>query len=123
MYDSANLNLPLQVPKAGLFLLHRGFIIDIHGGRNIGVPHDFLDDFQVGFVLTEAGAEGVPQIMDGEVREQDRLPPLLFSGSSFLSIAVTDDVLDDLVDRCTRVEITFLRLEDKAKCSRLLHFE
>ena len=60
MYDSANLNLPLQVPKAGLFLLHRGFIIDIHGGRNIGVSHDLLNDLQIGFVLTETSAERVP---------------------------------------------------------------
>ena len=50
----------------GLFLCHMA--VNVHCGLYIVVAHDFLYDLDIALVLTEAGAEGMPEDVWGEVR-------------------------------------------------------
>lgn len=43
-----------------------GFCVNLHGRFDVPVSHDVLNDFQVGFVFAQPGAERVPEIMAGE---------------------------------------------------------
>ena len=86
--NSANLNLALKVSHADLLLLLRDLVVHVHRNTDVGVPHDFLDDLQVRFMLTQPSAERMPEIMDGEVWQQHRLTMLLLSQFSFLLVVV-----------------------------------
>ena len=61
--ESANLDFAIQLGKGCHFLLFCRFGIDIHGRFNISVTHDLLNDFDIGFILTEPCTEGVAEVM------------------------------------------------------------
>lgn len=62
----------LQIFKGFPFLALGRFCIDVHGSANVSMTHDVLNDLDIGFILTETGAERVPQIMNREVRDHHR---------------------------------------------------
>ena len=67
-----------QMFKCFLFFLLCRFCIDIHSGLNILMPHDRLDNLQVGFSFTKPCAKSMSQIVCRKVRSQHRLS-MLFS--------------------------------------------
>lgn len=67
------------------WLEERGAIVVIPSRKIAKHPRDI--DWHI---YKETGAERVPQIMDGEVREQDRFSLLFFSGSCFFGVTVTN---------------------------------
>lgn len=50
------------------------------------MTHDFLNNLNVGFILTIAGTECMPQIMDREVGNLNWLPVLLLGSLCFTLI-------------------------------------
>ena len=52
------------------------------------MTHDFLNDLQVGFVLAEASAECVPEVMAAKVGQKNRVTVLLISLGCFSLIIV-----------------------------------
>ena len=40
-----------------------GFRVNLHRSADVLVSHDVLNDLQVGLILTQPGAERVPEIM------------------------------------------------------------
>ena len=58
----------LKISKACHFLFFGRLIVDIHRSLDVSMSHDFLDDFDVGFVLAESRAKCMPQIVCAEVR-------------------------------------------------------
>ena len=58
-----NFYLALKACKTLLFPIHRSFIVDVHCRGNIGMTHDFLNDLDVSFVLTEPRTECVSELV------------------------------------------------------------
>ena len=63
------------------------------------MSHDVLNDFQICFIFAQPGAERMPEIMAGEVRQQLRLSILLFGLFQLGFIVGHADALDGTVDR------------------------
>ena len=43
--------------------------IYIHCGADIHMTHDILNDFQIRFILTKSGTEGMTKIVCGKIRK------------------------------------------------------
>ena len=68
----------------GLFFHFLGSLgVDIHGGFDISVSHDFLDCFDVLLDFAISGAECVTEIVGGEVTDQNRIAAILIGLNSF----------------------------------------
>lgn len=70
------------------------------------MTHDFLNNLDIGFVLTIAGTECMPQIMDREVGNLNRLPMLLFGSLCFAFITSQSDSFYCPVDSVWVIHIT-----------------
>lgn len=82
-------SVSFQICKRIFLFLCRCFRIDIHRGRDIRMPHDFLNDFQIGFIFAAAGTERVPQIVNWKIPNQQWLPFFLFSQFHFIPIVIS----------------------------------
>lgn len=69
--NSADSDLAFEPGKGFQLLFFCRLIVDIHCCLDVAVSHDFLDDLDVRLVLTEARTKGMPQVMDGKVRQLD----------------------------------------------------
>ena len=112
--NSTNLNLAFKVGHTDLLLLLRDLVVHVHRNTDVSVPHDFLDDLQVRFMLTQPSAERMPEIMDGEVWQQHRLTMLPLSQFSFLLVVVPHDANQSLVDVGGLADIPSCSHEDEA---------
>ena len=72
--------------------------VDVHCGREIGMPHDLLNEFNIVGAFTESCAEGVPQVVNTKMREQIRLTVFQFSLIHFLHVVSYADSLNRPVD-------------------------
>ena len=72
--------------------------VDVHCSREIGVPHDLLNEFNIVGAFTESCAEGVPQVVNTKMREQIRLTVFQFSLIHFLHVVSYADSLNRPVD-------------------------
>ena len=43
--------------------------VDVHCSREIGMPHDLLNEFNIVGAFAEPGTEGVPQVVNTKMRE------------------------------------------------------
>ena len=60
------LKLLRQIVKLALFHILRDVRIDVHGGVEVGVAKDLLDDLDIDTVLKQAGRKSVTQGVAGE---------------------------------------------------------
>lgn len=95
----------------GLFLCHMA--VNIHCSLYIVVAHDFLYDLDIALILTEAGAEGMPEDVWGEVREQFRGTMLFLCPVRFLFVVAVHDPGNEQVDSCSRIRCTLGCVEYK----------
>lgn len=95
LYD---FNLAFKACEALLFPIHRSFIVDVHCCGNIGMTHDFLNDLDVSFVLTEPRAECVSELVYGETRDQYRLSLFFLCCFCFLLVVVADNAFYRPID-------------------------
>ena len=72
------------------------FRVNLHRSADVLVSHDVLNDLQVGLILTQPGAERVPEIMAGERRQ---FPLFLFGLFQLGFVVGHTDALDGAVDR------------------------
>ena len=54
------LKLLRKIVKLALFHVLRDVRIDVHGGVEVGVAKDLLDDLDIDAILKQSGCEGVP---------------------------------------------------------------
>ena len=64
-----DLDFALKVCKTRHFSFFGRLIVDVHGGWNIRVSHNLLNDFEIGFIFAETGTESVPEIVNRKVRK------------------------------------------------------
>lgn len=70
-------NLALKVSHTDLLLLLCDLIVHIHRNADVGVSHDFLDDLQVCFMLTQPGTERMPIRYNKDKSEKPVFPRVL----------------------------------------------
>ena len=99
VYRSRYFDFALQIFKGFPFLALGCFCIDVHGGADVGMAHDVLNDLDIGFILTEPGAERVPQIMNREVRDHHRFTMFCRGAGLFPFIASRAYPINRPVDR------------------------
>ena len=93
-----DLNLALKIGKA-FFLLFLGcLIVDVHRCGYISMPHDFLDNLEVGFILTESSTEGMAKIVSTEMRQQLRLAILFLCFLGFYLVVLPANPFNCPVD-------------------------
>lgn len=93
-----NFDFPLQIFKGYLFSLFRYLCINVHGGADVAMPHDFLNNLQVRFIFAKTSAKGMPQIM---CRKMSDIPwHSIFPSGVLLLLQIIGgiNVLDGLVD-------------------------
>lgn len=95
---SYDLDFFVEVFKRFFLSVGGCLVVYVHRGRNIGVSHDLLDYFQIGFVLTEACAEGVPEMMYAEMRKQERRSVFRNRLRDLLFVIITAYIVDRSVD-------------------------
>ena len=69
---SAYFYFALQIFKGFFLFALRGFCVYVHGSAYIAMPHNLLNDFYIGFVLTEPGTKSVPEVVDGRMPDKNR---------------------------------------------------
>ena len=105
------LQLLCQIVKLALFHVLRDVRIDVHGGVEVGVTKDLLNDLDIDTVLKQAGCEGVTQGVAGEPGQQYRI----FGLFQLLIIAVSDDSPEGLVERPLMLAISIPVDEDEIR--------
>ena len=85
------------------------------------MPHDRLDDLQVGLSFAKPCAERVPQMMCRKVRQQNYFPVLLLRFYFLARIVVCNDALDSAVHRLRIRNIAKAVAEDEAHHTINLH--
>ena len=80
-------------PVYNFFLLGR-LGINVHRGLNVFMPHDRLDDLQVGLFFAKPCAERVPQMMCRKVRQQNRFAMLLLCFCFLARIVVCNNAFN-----------------------------
>ena len=72
--------------------------VDVHCSREIGMPHDLLNEFNIVGAFAEPGTEGVPQVVNTKMREQIRFTVFQFSLIHFLHVVSYADSLNRPID-------------------------
>lgn len=105
------LKLLRKIVKLALFHVLRNVCIDVHGGVEVGMAKDLLDDLDIDAILKQSGCEGVTQGVAGEPRQQYRI----FGRFQLLIIAVSDDSPEGLVERPLMLAISIPVDEDEIR--------
>ena len=79
--------------------------VDVHCSREIGMPHDLLNEFNIVGAFAEPGTEGVPQVVNTKMREKIRLTVFQFSLIHFLHVVSDTDSLNRPVDVVIHVDL------------------
>ena len=77
------------------------------------MAHDFLDRFQVGLILAETGAEGVPQVMSGKMGDFNRGSAFFLRVFQFFKVAVFPHSLQHAVDAAWIKQVSIPVQKDK----------
>ena len=83
------------------------------------MPHDRLDDLQVGLFFAKPCAERVPQVMCRKVRQQNRFAMLLLRFYFLARIVVCNNALDGTVHRLRIRNIAKAVAEDEARLDNM----
>ena len=98
------------------FLLFLGrFCVHIPCGGDVRMTHDFLNDFQIGFVFAEAGAERMPEMMAAKVGQKNRVTIFCISLGCFFLIIVCTDCMNRAIDHSRQIDLAFPRTEHKSR--------
>ena len=81
------------------------------------MTHDFLNDFQVGFVLAEASAECVPQDMAAKLWQKNRVTIFFLRLGFFFLIVVCTNRADSAVDGVRKINLAIASAENEAGVS------
>lgn len=95
---SRYLDFTFEIRKGLLLYLLGGLGIDVHGGFNIGVSHNFLNGFDVLLDLAIPGAECVTEIMGGEMADQNRITAISVGLNSFVFDIGSTNAVNGAVD-------------------------
>ena len=90
--------LTLKSRKACHFLFLGCLVVDIHCGLDVSMTHNFLNNFDVSFVLAEACAKSVSQVMCAKVWQQNRFTSFFLCRLGFFNITVTDNSCNCSID-------------------------
>lgn len=105
------LKLLRKIVKLALFHVLRDVRIDVHGGVEVGVAKDLLDDLDIDAILKQSGCEGVTQGVAGEPGQQYRIFELI----QLLIVTVPDDSPEGLVERPLMLAISIPVDEDEIR--------
>ena len=79
------------------------------------MTHDFLNDFQIGFVFAEAGAERMPEMMAAKVGQKNRVTIFCISLGCFFLIIICADCMNRAIDHSRQIDLAFPRTEHKSR--------
>lgn len=87
------LDFSFQPGEGFHFLFLCRFIIYVHRRCNVGVSHNLLNDLEIRFILAEACAEGMAEIVAAKVRKQLRFSSLSFCRLLLLRVISLDNAV------------------------------
>lgn len=100
----------------GLFFHFLGSLgVDIHGGFDISVSHDFLDCFDIFLDFAIPGAECVTEIMGREVADQNGIAAISICLNGFVFDIGSTNAVNGAVDTVRGERIAIPILKDKSR--------
>ena len=110
---SAYFDFSLQIFKGFfLFTLCR-FCVYVHGSAYIAMPHNLLNDFDIGFILTKPCTKCMPKVMDGKMPDKNRLSVFLLCPLFLLPVVSCTYPFDCPVDGLRIMYIALTVRKDK----------